>query len=277
MQELETENNRLWINAYGLQDELTPEVPEEEITLARADARKDIAAFLSYAVGCMMGRYSLDQSGLVLADAGDTVENYLAKVGKSLDELQFPPDDDAIVPVLDGEWFTDDIVGRTREFLRVTFGEETLQENLQFIEQSLGKPLRKYFLTDYYKDHVQTYKKRPIYWMFQSPKKGFRALVYLHRYTRDTLNTLLNDYLREYIKKIEEELPRLENLEATADSQKDKTAARKQREKLQKVLTECQDWERDTLLPLAQQRIPLDLDDGVKANYPKFGKEPSPP
>ena len=270
MQELETENNHLWIDAYGLQDELTPEVPEDEITLARADKAKDVAAFLSYAVGCMMGRYSLDHPGLILADAGDTVENYLAKIGKPLDELQFPPDEDAIIPVLEGEWFTDDVVARTREFLRVTFGDDTLEENLRFIEESLGKDLRKYFLADFYKDHLQTYKKRPIYWLFQSPKKGFGALVYLHRYTKDTINTLLNDYLRDYLKKLESRIAHLTQVEATSTVTKEKTAARKEREKLQKALKDCQEWERDVILPLAQQRLPIDLDDGVKVNYLKF-------
>ena len=270
MQELETENNRLWIDAYGLRDELDPAVPEDEITLARADKKKEMAAFLSYAVGCMMGRYSLDHPGLILADAGDTVEDYLAKVGKPLDQLQFPPDEDAIIPLLDGEWFTDDVVARTREFLRVTFGEDTLNENLRFIEESLGKSLRKYFLTDFYKDHLQTYKKRPIYWMFQSPKKGFNALIYLHRYTPDSLNLLLNDYLRDYLKKIETRLQHLDHTQATTTVTREKTAARKEADKLRKTQKECQDWERDTLLPLAQQRIAIDLDDGVKANYPKF-------
>jgi hypothetical protein len=276
MQELETENNRLWIDAYGLQDELTPEVPEDEITLARADKAKDVAAFLSYAVGCMMGRYSPDQPGLILADAGDTVENYLAKVGKPLDQLQFPPDEDAIIPVLEGEWFEDDIVARTREFLRVSFGEATLKENLRFIEESLGKSLEKYFLTDFYKDHLQTYKKRPIYWLFQSPKKGFSALVYLHRYTKDTVNTLLNDYLRDFLKKLESRIEHLAHVQDTASSAREKSAAAKEEAKLKKTLKECREWERDVLLPLAQQRLEIDLDDGVKANYPKFGEALAP-
>ena len=154
MQELETENNRLFIAAYGLDGELQPEVPEEQITLARAEARRDMAAFLSYAVGCMMGRYSLDHPGLILANAGDSLREFLAKVGRPLDELTFAPDEDGIIPVLDGEWFEDDIVARTRDFLRVTFGEATLRENIRFIEESLGKDLRKYFLTDFYKDHI---------------------------------------------------------------------------------------------------------------------------
>lgn len=270
MQELETENNRLWIDAYDLADELTPEVPEGEITLARAEARRDIAAFLSYAVGCMMGRYSLDKPGLILADAGDTLENYLDKIGKPLDALSFAPDEDAIIPVVEGEWFEDGIVTRTREFLRVTFGDAMLNENLRFLEEALGKPLEKYFLSDFYKDHLQTYKKRPIYWLFQSPKKSFSALVYLHRYTRDTVNTLLNKYLRSYIHKLEARIAHLAQVAAVSTSDREKTAARKEAEKLNKALKDCREWERDTLLPLAQQRLAIDLDDGVKVNYQKF-------
>lgn len=276
MQELETENNRLFIEAYGLQDELTPEVPEDQITLARADARKDVAAFLSYAVGCMMGRYSLDLPGLILADAGATLSDYLAKVGKPLDKIAFAPNEDGILPVLDGEWFEDDIVARTRDFLRATFGEATLRENLRFIEQSLGKELRKYFLTDFYKDHLQTYKKRPIYWLVQSPRKGFSLLIYLHRYTRDTLNLALNRYLRPYQEKLRNRLAQLAQVELTAANARDKTAAAKEIAKLTKTLHECEEWERQTLLPLAQARIELDLDDGVKVNYLKLGEALAP-
>jgi hypothetical protein len=272
MQELETENNRLFIAAYGLDGELQPEVPLEEITLARANAHRDMAAFLSYAVGCMMGRYSLEVPGLILADAGDTLEDYLSKVSKPLDQITFAPDDDGILPVLDGEWFEDDIVARTRDFIRATFGEATLEENLRFIEESLGKNLRKYFLNDFYKDHVQTYKKRPIYWLFQSPKKGFSALIYLHRYTRDTVNVLLNSYLRDYLHKLHSRIDHLEHVQATGENTREKTAARKESDTLKKTLRECEEYERDLLLPLAQQRIELDLDDGVKVNYLKFGK-----
>jgi hypothetical protein len=277
MQELETENNRLFIEAYGLQEELQPSVPEEQITLARANVRKDMSAFLSYAIGCMMGRYSLDKLGLVLADAGDTLETYLSKVGKAAAEISFLPDEDAIIPVLDGEWFEDDIVSRTRDFLRATYGENTLRENLRFIEESLGKDIRKYFLNDFYKDHLQTYKKRPIYWLVQSPKKGFSILIYLHRYTRDTLNIVLNRYLRPYQDKLRGRISHLDQAQADPGaSARDKTAARKEAEKLVKTLHECEEWERDTLLPLAQQRIELDLDDGVKVNYLKLGETLAP-
>jgi hypothetical protein len=273
MQELETENNRLFIDAYGLQEELTPEVPKDQITLARPDRRKDIAAFLSYAVGCMMGRYSLDTPGLILANAGDTLEQYLAIVGKPLEQLTFLPEEDGIIPVLDGEWFEDDIVARTREFLRFTFGEATLEANVHFIEESLGKDLRKYFLNDFYKDHLQTYKKRPIYWLFQSPKKGFNALVYLHRYTKDTPNRVLSSYLRDFLQKLRSRLEHLDHLMASeATSARELTKARKESDQLKKTLRECEEYERETLLPLAQQRIELDLDDGVKVNYLKLGE-----
>ena len=276
MQELETENNRLFIAAYGLDGELQPEVPEAQITLARAEARRDMAAFLSYAIGCMMGRYSPDHPGLILANAGDSLREFLQKVGKPLAELTFTPDEDGIIPVLDGEWFEDDIVARTRDFLRATFGEATLRENLRFLEDSLGKDLRKYFLNDFYKDHLQTYKKRPIYWLVQSPRKGFSVLLYLHRYTRDTMNLVLNRYLRDYQVKLRNRLPHLVQEQATASTAKAKTDARKEADKLTKILHECEEWERQTMLPLAQARIELDLDDGVKVNYLKLGEALAP-
>jgi hypothetical protein len=276
MQELETENNRLFIAAYGLDGELQPEVPEAQITLARAEARRDMAAFLSYAVGCMMGRYSPDHPGLILANAGDTLREFLEKVGKPLAELTFAPDEDGIIPVLDSEWFEDDIVARTRDFLRATFGEATLRENLRFLEDSLGKDLRKYFLNDFYKDHLQTYKKRPIYWLVQSPRKGFSVLLYLHRYTRDTMNLVLNRYLRDYQVKLRNRLAHLTQVQATAPTAREKTEARKETDKLTKTLHECDEWERQTVLPLAQARIELDLDDGVKTNYLKLGEALAP-
>jgi hypothetical protein len=275
MQELETENNRLFIAAYGLDGELKPEVPEEQITLARADVRKDMVAFLSYATGSMMGRYSLDQPGLILADSRHSQAAHLAayeeKVCKPVTEAQFKPDPDGIIPVLDGEWFEDDIVARTRSFLEATFPESSATENLRFIEDSLGKDIRKYFCSEFYKDHLQTYKKRPIYWMVQSPKKGFACLIYLHRYTKDTLNQVLNNYFRPYLQKLEARLAQL-GLDQLNDSlpTRERTAARKEAEKITKVLKECEAWEQDALLPLAQQRIELDLDDGVKVNYLKL-------
>lgn len=271
MQELETENNRLFIAAYGLDGELQPDVPEAQITLARAEASTDVAAFLSYAVGCMMGRYSLDLPGLILANAGDSLREFLETVGKPLAELTFAPDEDGIIPVLDGEWFEDDIVALSRSFLVATFPDSPLAESLRFIEAYLGKDLRKYFCTDFYKNHLQTYKKRPIYWLVQSPKKSFACLIYLHRYTKDTLNLVLNNYLRPYLLKLEARQQQLEHDQAD-DSlpAKERSAGRKELEKITMALRECQDWEREALLPLAQQRIELDLDDGVKVNYLKL-------
>ncbi|PTY02766.1 BREX-1 system adenine-specific DNA-methyltransferase PglX [Verrucomicrobia bacterium LW23] len=271
MQELETENNRLFIAAYGLEGELQPEVPEEQITLARADQTKDAAALISYAVGCMLGRYSLDQPGLILADAGATVQDYLAKVPIPT----FAPDADGILPVLDGEWFPDEVVARTREFLKAVWGADTLDKNVAWLEQALGKDLRRYFVRDFYKNHLSNeraygYKKRPIYWLVSSPNGSFQVLIYLHRYTRDTVNTILNRYLREFLHKLEARLNQLAHTEATSSSAREKTAARKEADKLRKALKECQDWEREVVLPLAQQRIALDLDDGVKTNYQKF-------
>ena len=179
MQCLEEENNRIFIDAYGLNDELTPEVPLNEITLTcnphyrysnsknaeeleallLADTMKE---FLSYAVGCMFGRYSLDAQGLILANQGDTIEEYL----RQIPDPTFPPDSDNVIPILDGDWFTDDITERFRKFLRVTFGDEHYEENLKFIEVALGKEIRKYFLKDFYNDHLRRYKKRPIYQQF---------------------------------------------------------------------------------------------------------------
>ncbi|NQW39919.1 MAG: BREX-1 system adenine-specific DNA-methyltransferase PglX, partial [Cyanobacteria bacterium] len=289
---LEEANNALFISEFGLGDELDPDIQISEITLtinssyryeaALSDAerwirfrRDTMAEFLSYATGCMMGRYSLDQPGLILADTRESqaaqLTAYEEKVGKHLSEVQFKPDPDGIIPVLDGEWFEDDIVARTREFLEVTFPESTVTENLRFIEESLGKDIRKYFCTEFYKDHLQTYKKRPIYWLVQSPKKGFSCLIYLHRYTKDTLNQVLNNYFRPYLQKLEARLAQL-GLDQLNDDlpTRERTAARKEAEKITKVLKECQAWEQDALLPLAQQRIELDLDDGVKVNYLKL-------
>jgi type II restriction/modification system DNA methylase subunit YeeA len=292
LKRLEESLNRIYIEIYGLADELNPDVPIQEVTLdinpayrfggnlseaeQRERFRRDtMAELLSYATGCMMGRYSLDHPGLILADSHNSQVEHLAayedKVGKPLSEVQFKPDADAIIPVLDGEWFEDDIVARSREFLGVTFPESTVTENLRFIEESFGKDIRKYFCTEFYKDHLQTYKKRPIYWMVQSPKKGFACLIYLHRYTKDTLNQVLNNYFRPYLQKLEARLAQL-GLDQLNDSlpTRECTAARKEAEKITKVLKECQAWEQDALLPLAQQRIEIDLDDGVKVNYLKL-------
>ncbi|WP_170339700.1 BREX-1 system adenine-specific DNA-methyltransferase PglX [Ruegeria arenilitoris] len=285
MQRLEEENNRIFIDAYGLQDELTPEVPIEEITLTcnsayrygvkgteedrevrlRADT---MAEFLSYAVGCMFGRYGLDAPGLILANQGETLADYLARVP----EPSFMPDEDNVIPVLDGDWFPDDITERFRLFLRTTFGEAHFRENLKFIEDSLGKDIRKYFTKDFYADHVKRYKKRPIYWMFSSPRGTFNALIYMHRYRPDTVSVVLNDYLRAFISKLEAERERLDKLadDPTA-TQGQRTKALRDAATVARQIDELNEWERDVIFPLAQQKIEIDLDDGVKHNYPLFG------
>ena len=290
--DIEHEINKILIDSFSLQEFLDPKPDESEITLTcnpffryspsindrglHASYAMDLLKELvSFSLGCMMGRYSLDQPGLILADARDSQAAQLAayeeKVGKPIGEVQFKPDSDGIIPVLDGEWFEDDIVARSREFLQVCFPASSVNTDLAFIETSLGKDIRKYFCTDFYKDHLQTYKKRPLYWMVQSPKKGFACLIYLHRYTKDTLNLVLNNYFRPYLQKLEARLAQL-GLDQLNDDlpARERTAARKEADKISKVLKECQAWEQDALLPLAQQRIELDLDDGVKVNYLKL-------
>jgi hypothetical protein len=285
MKRLEEENNRIFIDAYGMQDELSAEVPLEEITLTcnpayryggkatpeeleerlRADT---MAEFLHYAVGCMFGRYSLDAPGLILANQGEGLEEYLARVPNPTFEI----DADNVIPVLEGEWFADDITGRFRKFLRITFGEAKFQENLAFIETALGKDIRKWFTKDFFDYHVRRFKKRPIYWMFSSPKGSFNALIYMHRYRPDTVSIVLNDYLREFISKLQAERARLEKLsDDPAASPAQRTRALRDVATVIKQIAELEEWEREVVYPLAQAKIEIDLDDGVKRNYPKFG------
>ncbi len=286
IKQLEEENNRIFIEAYGLQDELTPEVPLEEITLTcnpyyrykgnytdeEREARlmqDTMKEFLSYAVGCMFGRYSLDKPGLILANQGDTLQDYLRIIEK---EPTFTPTETNVIPILDGDWFADDITARFKQFLKITFGESNYEENLRFIEDALGKEIRSYFLRDFYKDHVQTYKKRPIYWLFSSPKGSFNALVYMHRYQPNTVSVVLNQYLREYREKLEAQRRYQESVSLNpASSQREKTAALKEIERLSKVLAELKTYEDEVLFPLAGKQTEIDLDDGVVVNYAKFG------
>jgi len=242
------------------------------VTLYNADAaqlewnRRVCGELVSFAVGCMFGRYSLDVPGLVLANQGDSLQEYLSKVPSP----SFMPDADGVIPVVDGEWFEDDIVAKFRQCLRVAFGEEHFEENLKFVIDSLGvKDLRDYFVKSFYKDHVQRYKKRPIYWMFSSPKGSFNALVYLHRYNPSTVSTVLNEYLREFIKKLEVSLEQQERMIVSGANAREVAVAQKEAERLRKVLIELGDYERD-LYKLASAQIDLDLDDGVLVNYQKF-------
>lgn len=440
MQRLEEENNRIFIEAYGLQDELTPEVPLGEITLTcnphyryggdrseeeleallLADTMREL---VSYAVGCMFGRYSLDKPGLILANQGETLADFVRKVcsekwvvkirdyplstgangendygdseklpgvdslaegnglggtglsgdqtvpeggalrvnqssqavsgfhsvqhsGRSgqkidggvseffincerfksrdgdpnpacpalevcnerysaansqsvrrseptfersdeqsqitthcpLSTIHFLPDDDNVIPMLDGDWFADDITERFKRFLRIAFGKERYEENLAFIEQALnirGKRnygIRDYFLSEFYNDHVKRYKKRPIYWLFSSPRGSFNALISMHRYRPDTVSVVLNDYLREFRTKLTSHKNHLEAVSISgSSSQGEKTKALKESEKISKMIAEIEEYEREVLYPLATEQVEIDLDDGVRANYPKFG------
>jgi len=288
LQHLEEENNQIFAEAYSL--DLKPDVPIDEITLLcnppyryggnkseeeleallLADTMKD---FISYAVGCMFGRYSLDKPGLILANTGETLEDYLTKVNMPLEALRFEPDDDNVIPILEGDWFTDDIAERFRKFLRITFGDEHYEENLRFIEEAIGKPVEKYFRKDFYTDHVKRYKKRPIYWLFSSPAGSFNALIYMHRYRPDTVSVVLNDYLREFREKLTARLDHQESITVSGSStQGEKTKATKEITKLKKALDDVNAYENEILYPLATKQISIDLDDGVKHNYPLFGK-----
>jgi type II restriction/modification system DNA methylase subunit YeeA len=230
-----------------------------------------MAALLSYAVGCMMGRYSLDKPGLILADAGDSRAEYLEKIDKQLDAITFPPNEDGIIPVLDSEWFAEDIVARVHEFLRTTFGDTTLQANVRFIEEAVGKDLRKYFLTDFYKDHLQTYKRRPIYWLFSSGKeRAFQALVYLHRYREGTLARLRTEYVIPLQGKVASRIDQLADDIQSAVSTSHRRKMERERAALARQRTELQAFD-EKLRHFADRRVQLDLDDGVRANYGKFG------
>ncbi len=268
----EEELNKLFIDIYGLQDEMTPEVDDKDITVALADETRDVKSLMSYAVGCMFGRYSLDEKGLAFAGGEFDLSKYKS----------FPADEDAVIPVLSEHLFSDDITSRFKEFLKVAFGETYFEENLEYVASVLGKKntetaddtIRNYFMKDFYKDHIKMYQKRPIYWMFSSPKGNFNALVYMHRYNKDTASVILNSYLRNYRdEKLKAQIENCKQIELCAStSQGDKIKASKRREELEKIVKEVTDYERDILYPLATERKEIDLDDGVKVNYLKFGK-----
>ena len=266
--------------AYGMEDVVESTVPIDSISLSSNPAFMygsgdtpsqtlvdSTRSLVSYAVGCMFGRYSLDEPGLILADQGTNLQDYLAKVPSP----GLRPDTDNVIPFVDDGWFEDDIVERFRQFLRAGFGTVHFEENLRFVEESLGvKTLRDYFITKagkskFYDDHVQRYKKRPIYWMFSSSRGSFNALIYMHRYNPSTVSTVLNEYLREYRAKLEVTQANAEKA-AVGGSAKD----HKEADRLRRVIVELDEYEHNVLFPLAAQNIAIDLDDGVKANYPKF-------
>jgi hypothetical protein len=276
--EREIRNNELVADAYGVRDDVECDVPLERVSLKRNSAftypnksraeRDELFAqdvvkeLISYAVGCMFGRYSLDEPGLILASQGETLDDYHARVPNP----SFEPDADNVIPITETDCFEDDIVTRFRRFLEAAFGKENLATNIAYIEQVLGKSIRKYFVNDFYNDHVKMYSNRPIYWQYSSQtsnKGAFKALIYLHRYTPKTTSTVLG-YLRDYIGKIS-------NI-ADALEQSDRTADQKDAAKLRKAIVECKDYEDQTLYPLATRNLEMDLDDGVLVNYLRMGK-----
>ncbi|CDC28972.1 uncharacterized protein BN668_00733 [Firmicutes bacterium CAG:466] len=280
----EEELNRIFIDIYGLQDELTPEVEDKDMTVHKADLQRDIKSLISYAVGCMFGRYSIYKDGLFYAggrwDYGSKVELISDYAKRSGVKPWFPsglflPDEDNIIPICDDEYFDDDIVGRFVKFIEVVYGKDTLEENLKFIADALGgkgqprEVIRNYFLNDFYKDHCKMYQKRPIYWLFDSGKKnGFKALIYMHRYQPDTIARIRTDYVHEQQSRYRTAIADLETRIANASTS--------ERVKLNKALTKLKDQDaelrsyEEKIHHLADQMIAIDLDDGVKVNYAKF-------
>jgi len=293
MKRLEEENNRLFIDAYGLQDELTPDVPIEQITLTVNPAyrypssgksklseeeqwtrfREDtMQELISYAIGCMMGRYSLDEPGLIYAHSGN----------QGFDPSKyttFPADDDGIIPITDTEWFDDDAAHRFEKFIAFAWPEKHLDENLRFIAESIGHKrnesprdtIRRYLASGFYKHHLTTYKKRPIYWLFSSGKaKAFECLVYLHRYNEGTLSRMRTEYVIPLQGKISARIEQLNEDITSASSTSHRKKCEKEKDKLIKQQAELHSFD-DKLRHFADKRISLDLDDGVKVNYGKFG------
>ena len=268
----EEELNRIFIDIYGLQDELTPEVEDKDVTVRKADLQRDIKSLLSYAVGCMFGRYSLDVEGLAYAGGEWDSSKYQSYI----------PDADNVIPITDEEYLDDDIVSRLCAWLKAVYGADTLEANLDYIAKALGNKgstsreiIRNYFLNDFFKDHCQTYSvtgsgKRPIYWLFDSGKQNsFKALVYLHRYTPDTIGNLRIDYLHKMQRVYESEINRMQDMMDHSGNAREVAAASKRKDKLAKQLKECREYD-EKISHLALSRIELDLDDGVKVNYRKL-------
>ena len=266
LKENEEELNRIFIDIYGLQDELSTEVADKDVTVRKADLQRDIKSLLSYAVGCMFGRYSLDTEGIAYAGGEWNNSKYDT----------FIPDADNCIPITDEEYFEDDIVGLFCAWLKKVYGEDTLEENLDFIANALGNKgktsrevIRNYFLTDFIKDHIKNYQKRPIYWLFDSGKQnGFKALVYMHRWNADTIGNVRVEYLHRSQRVYEKEITRMQEIIDNSHDNKEISNATKRKEKLQKQIKETKDYDAK-IAHLALSRIDIDLDDGVKVNYEK--------
>lgn len=282
----EEELNRIFIDIYGLQDELTPEVEDKDVTVRKADLGRDIRSFISYAVGCMFGRYSIYEDGLMYAGGDWDYSKYKdaawraegrPDVSDFYTKIHYMPDYDNIIPITDEEYFSDDIVGRFVEFVETVYGKDTLEENLDFIAQALGNKgnssrevIRNYFIKDFYKDHLKVYQKRPIYWLFDSGKQnGFKALIYMHRYDADTVGRVRTDYLHRAQNYVETAMKSAEYTIENTSVASEKSKAMKAVSKYTKQLAEMQTYDQ-AIAHVANQRIEIDLDDGVKVNYAKF-------
>ena len=261
----EEELNRIFIEIYGLQDELTPEVEERDVTVRRAELQREIKSLISYAIGCIFGRYSLDVEGLCYAGGEWDASKYKTII----------PDADNILPICDDEYFDEDLLGKIVKFVEVAYGKETLEENLRFIADALGgkgtarEVIRNYLLNGFYADHLKTYQKRPIYWQFSSGKKnGFKALIYMQRYQPDLLARMRTDYVHEQQERYRTQLTMLEDA-ARAASPSERVKINKQIAKIKDQSLEIGQFE-EKIHHLADQMIAIDLDDGVKVNYAKF-------
>ncbi|KPU27968.1 restriction endonuclease [Caloranaerobacter sp. TR13] len=282
--DIETSINKEFMHMFDLNDKKYLEIDKEYLPIKKDGCREFIKSFISYAVGCMFGRYSLDEEGLIYA-GGEFKDKFKIENGQLMintkegwKKSSIDVTMDNVIPITDDDYFEDDIVNRFVEFVKVAFGEKTLEENLDYIAETLGKKtnetsrqtIRRYFLKDFYKDHVKTYKKRPIYWLFDSGKEnGFKALIYMHRYDSSTVARVRTDYLHKLQKKYEAEVKRLDILIDSDISTREKTAARKKKEKINRQILECMAYDQ-VIAYIANKRIEIDLDDGVKVNYAKF-------
>ncbi len=290
----EEELNRIFIDIYGLQDELTPEVEDKDVTVRKADLQREIKSLISYAVGCMFGRYSIYKDGLIFAGEEFSLKKWVDKINETFATISeeevmrayknngitvsevFFPSELGIIPITDEEYFTDDIVTRFAEFIKTVYGKDTLEENLDFIADALGtrgntsrQKIRTYFLNDFIKDHIKIYQKRPIYWLFDSGKQnGFKALVYMHRWNADMTGNVRVEYLHKLQRTYESEINRMQDTIDNTEDNREKALAEKRKDKLSKQLKEARDYD-EKLTHLALSRIDIDLDDGVKVNYEK--------
>lgn len=261
----EEELNRIFARIYHMEGDVPIKVPDDKVSVRLADRDRDARSLISFIIGCLFGRYSWECGALAIANQGDTVRDYCSWSRVAGEDLFFLPDEDGVLPVLIEEWFNDDIVAGIRRWLAHVYGKKTLEKNVAWLEDSIGKDLRTYLCRDFYADHLRIYQKRPIYWMFQSPKKSFQCLIYMHRYDEGTVGTILTRYLRPLEDKLRARL-------SVLDAPGARAADVREANKVRNMIAELEQWERDVIYPLAHKRVSINLDDGVKVNYNKFPK-----